>query len=38
MKAKNFYIGEYLCCVKRNTLKLIHHGKLVINEKGRLGI
>tara|TARA_B100001094_G_C18181052_1_gene800922 strand:- start:1186 stop:1527 length:342 start_codon:yes stop_codon:yes gene_type:complete len=37
-ESKNFYRGEYLCCVKRNTFEIDTCGKLIINEKGRLGI
>jgi len=33
-----FYIGEYVCCVKRNTFELDTCGKIIINDKGRLGI
>ena len=34
----NFYIGEYLYCIKRNTFELDTYGKCIANEKGRLGI
>ena len=33
-----FYLGEYVCCIKRNTFELDTCGKVIINEKKRLGI
>ncbi len=35
---KDFYLGEYVCCVKRNTFDIDTCGKIITNEKGRLGI
>ena len=33
-----FYLGEYVCCVKKNTFEIDTCGKIIINQNERLGI
>ena len=33
-----FYIGEYVCCIKRSTFEIDTCGKVIMNDNNRLGI